>query len=159
MMSQPLRLPDLSSRKIRSSSVPCLNRSPCCLVMSLLYAVDRSESSTDSYSLSTGASDPTLPRSGTDLIQVRAWMRSVPERGSVGSTVEFRPWMRSVPERGSVGSTVAFRPWMRSVPERGSVGSTVEFEAFVRNRSEEPQTFAHDVGRYLVVAVELSKRD
>ena len=86
-------------------------------------------------------------------------MRSVPERGSVGSTVAFRPWMRSVPERGSVGSTVEFRPWMRSVPERGSVGSTVEFEAFVRNRSEEPQTFAHDVGRYLVVAVELSKRD
>src|SRR5690349_14843867 len=34
MMSQPFRLPELSKRRIRSSSVPCLNRSDCCLFIS-----------------------------------------------------------------------------------------------------------------------------
>src|SRR5262245_1386487 len=42
MMSQPLRLPELSSRRIRSSRVPCLNRSAVCFFMPLLLSFDRS---------------------------------------------------------------------------------------------------------------------
>src|SRR5215213_2345392 len=60
MMSQPFRLPELSSRRIKSSSVPCLNRSDCCLFMpSCSQPIGGRESSGYSYWLSIGATKGT----------------------------------------------------------------------------------------------------
>src|ERR1041385_3800088 len=58
MTSQPLRFPELSSRRMRSSSVPCLYRSASCLVIpSSMQSIGRRESNSTSYRLSIGAAD------------------------------------------------------------------------------------------------------
>src|SRR6185369_13446167 len=72
------------------------------------------------HAVASGRLGPYAPN--LDAVTLRTWMRSVPPRGSVGSSCSLRSELGC--GHAPNLDAVTLRTWMRSVPQRGSVGSS-----------------------------------